>query len=473
MRISARLVIILLAFTPLWIRAQTSDKTEEAIDFSDITFAERIDSDFWKRKNIEGITVAGYPSKIIFGRPIHFCLTHFDSKADFFWAQFHSVADFDQAQFHSTADFTQAKFYSVAYFTLAQFYSAASFWSAQFDSTADFLHTQFHSTANFQFDEFHSLAGFIDAQFDSIAVFSFCHFNSTAGFDHARFNTKADFSFAMFRHKAGFYRAVLPDTLIFSGVTDIARDIDFNFARLPRSGNRCKIELVGADISKIKLNMKLFELWFSPDTTIDTIWVKTETTVNTGVTTHGTIIDTIRVRTDTLAVTYDQKVSVYEQVLKKLKDDGMMESYQILDIEYRKFKYENAGIGGAILNVIYMLWWNYSYTPERIFLWAIILWLFFSLINLLMYNTLNEAVYEIPFLMKLQPETGAGERRWLYYPLQVVTYTAAIFFGLKMDPGKFKTGVVRRHPCLFAYLMIVYVSGLICLGFIVNIIFTR
>jgi hypothetical protein len=166
-------------------------------------------------------------------------------------------------------------------------------------------------------------------------------------------------------------------------------------------------------------------------------------------------------------------------VLKKLKDDGFMDSYQILDIEYRQFKFHHGpkllGILniGPLLNILNNVWWYYGYNKELVFVWAIGFWVLFSLVNLKVYPKFSESVYAIPFLEKLETSLLTGVKKRLFYFLQVVTYTAIVFFGLKMDVAKFKKGVVREHPWLFIYLMFVYVLGLVCLGFIVNIIFTR
>jgi len=301
--------------------------------------------------------------------------------------------------------------------------------------TVDFWRTKFKGRADFEW-----------ATFDSCVSFQGAEFGSTANFVVTKFKGRADFQWTRFREDVIFSDAILPDTLDFRDIKDIRKDIDFTLSLPPRSKGKCHIALAGADISKIKLNMALFKLSFP----IDTIW---------GETSAGK--DSI-IRVD--STSYDGQLSVYESVLKNLKDDGFMESYEILDIDYRRFKYQHGGFfDWYILDTFQEWWWNYGYSKELVFLWAIGFWVLFSLLNLIFfYPKLSENVYEIKFLQK-------GIRYWL----QVVTYTAIVFFGLKMDVANFKECVVRKHPLLFVYLMVVYVVGLVCLGFIVNIIFTR
>jgi hypothetical protein len=420
----ALLFCICLSLLPLNVTAQT-------IDFSDKTIEELVDLKYMKLHHQKGIEIDSLklvPS-VIFHRPINFTRTTFDSSVIFFFTQFKSPADFGST-----------KFRGIAHFHWVAFDSSVNFSFAEFDSTADFGITKFKGTANFLGATFDSSISFLHAEFDSTVNFFGTKFEGMAHFDLTKFKGKADFGEAHFGGDVTFSNAILPDTLDFRRVKDISREIDFTLSWPPLSGRKCHIALAGANISKIKLNMALFTLWFPKD----------------------------------IYISYDGQLSVYESVLKKLKDDGLMESYQILDIEYRQLKYwHKGGVSWYIVNTSQKWWWNYGYSKEHVFLWAIGFWFLFSFVNLGLYRRLSESVYTIAFLEKMEESVSAGVRKRLFYFFQVVTYTAIVFFGLKMDVGKFKKGVVREHPWLFVYLMLVYVLGLVCLGFIVNIIFTR
>jgi hypothetical protein len=525
----ALLFYICLSFLPLRVVAQP-------IDFSNKTIEEPIDIEFWKQHIQKGIEIDSsdrhYP-RVIFHRPINFAGAAFDSSVSFYLATFDSSVIFYNVEFHSTADFGGTNFKDTADFHWATFDASVRFWGADFHSTADFegtnfkgganffratfetgvrfsaagfhstvdfLRTDFKGTADFQWTNFKRTTNFDGAAFDSSVSFSLAEFDSTTDFGHTKFNSpayfeqtkfkamadfgwaafdssvsfsygvfdstanfvvtkfkgRADFEWTRFREDVIFSDALLPDTLDFRDIKDIRKEIDFTLSLLPRSKGKCHIALAGADISKIKLNMTLFTLCFPIDT-------------NFGESSTGK--DSV---TSIDSTSYDGQLSVYESVLKKLKDDGFMESYQILDIEYRRLKYEHGGFfDWYIMDTLQRRWWNYGYSKERVFLWTFGLWVLFSLVNLKVYPKLSERVYEIKFLEKMQDSAYTGIKKWIFYALQVVSYTAIVFFGLKMDVAKFKKGVVREHPWLFVYLMVVYVVGLVCLGFIVNIIFTR
>jgi hypothetical protein len=340
------------------------------------------------------------------------------------------------------------------------FNSSVGFQYAKFNSGIDFYLTTFGSGISFYCAEFNSKADFEWATFDSGVTFDFAKFDSTVDFWATDFKGTASFREAQFGGDVTFGHAILPDYLDFRYVNDIRRVIDFTLSHLPVSRTKCHIALEGADINKIKLNMTLFTLWFPEDTVI----VRP---------THlGIIVSRGR-------ISYDGQLSIYESVLKKLKDDGLMESYQILDIEYRQFKFHHGpkllGILniGPLLNILNNVWWYYGYYKWLVFIWTIGLWVFFSLVNLVMYPKPSESVYAIAFLEKLETNSLTGVKKLLFDFFRVVTYTAIVFFGLKMDLTYFRGDKVKDRPGLFVYLMFVYVIGLVCLGFIVNIIFTR
>lgn len=483
-RFSKRLMAFLLACSCL---IPLSAVARE-IDFSNMEFHEPVDTLYWKLHPQDGIEVlpieygmssfrvrhpisfknarfyseAGFLG-VRFDSTANFKYAQFDSTAVFFdtkfyseadfGAAFRSEADFNSADFHSTADFCWAQFDSTADFSAAQFRSAADFSSAQFNSRVDFFLAMFHSEADFSISHFDSKVDFSEAQFDSTVEFYATKFYSDVDFFMAMFHSKANFREAQFKSKVSFKYAKLPHSLEFREVTDIAEEIDFTSARPPGENDKCRIALTGTDIDKIKINMRLFELWFPADTT----FMKSIDGVDT-----------------TIVPTDDEKTSVYESVLRKLKDDGFMDSYRILDIDYREFKYRNeGGLNWYVANTFHRFWWNYGYAKELIFLWTVGFLLLFSVLNINFYRRLSENVYAIPFLGKWDYDSMRWPKSWIYYWLQVVTYTSIIFFGLKMDIAKFKQGVVRNHPFLFVYLMFIYVLGLICVGFIANIIFAR
>jgi uncharacterized protein YjbI with pentapeptide repeats len=435
-RVSAYFTVSIITCSCLF----ASNAGGQKINFSNNTIREPVSVEFWKKQiqdTLKGVEIDSstyFWPRVIFHRPISFFRTHFAATADFMDAQFASTADFIGAHFDSTANFG----------------------GAQFADTADFNEAQFDPTVNFALVQFDFTADFSDAQFDSTA----------------------DFRDAQFQGEVDFYRAKLPDNLDFRYITKINYPIDFTYCRPPRQGAKCRIALEGADIGKLKLNMNVLELWF-PQLSFITLTGSVDTIA---VRDWSGVVDTTLVAIEDTIIypTPDQKVSIYEQVLKKLKDDGLMESYQILDIDYRRFKYDHKDwplVGNRlhkyVINPLQTIWWNFGYDKERVlFGWTPGLFLFFTIINLFKYRKLTDEIYVMDFLQKM-PYRPSKVRQAAKRLLQVATYTAIVFFWLKLDAAKFKKGAVRQHPWLFSYLISIYVVGLVCVGFIVNIIFTK
>ncbi len=453
----------------------SSSETANTIDFSNDTISEPVNVGFWKRQiqdTLKGVEIDSTSSpfrklwpRVIFHYSVRFISTRFDSTADFIFAKFHSTADFRVATFEGTAGFSRATFDSEAFFLDATFHSTADFSWATFDSAAFFFGVTFHSTADFVMATFEDTADFRRATFEDTADFVLATFDYTAGFTWATFGSWADFRMARFQGKVDVWKTKLPDSLDFRNVTEITSEIDFTYCLPPSKDTKCRIALEGTDISKVKLNMNLFELSF-PEDTVQEPTGEADTTYKESL---GVIDTIVRKIVDTIIYpTYDQRCSIYEQVLKKLENDGFMDSYEIVDVQYRRFKARHrGGLSWYVADTFQDWWWNYGYSKERVFLWTIGFWLLFSFVNLWVYEKLSNSVYRIRFLDKMPV------RRVMLIALQAMTYTSVVFFGLKMNIKDFKDGAASEHPLLFSYLMSIYVIGLVCLGFIVNIIFTR
>ena len=188
-----------------------------------------------------------YPGRVDFSRQ------KFDSTTNFKRAQFDSSAVFSEAQFHSSAVFYRAQFHSSVYFSMAQFNSSAHFATAEFHSLADFYYANFHSSVDFSFAHFDSLAIFSEAQFHSSAYFFGAHFDSSAIFINASVKKGIDFRYCE-----------LPYYLNLSGIKIIEGNVDFTNSTINEKYGKCLINIVGADIEKIKLGYSMFELYF-PD----------------------------------------------------------------------------------------------------------------------------------------------------------------------------------------------------------------
>ncbi|MFY8000764.1 MAG: pentapeptide repeat-containing protein [Candidatus Kapaibacteriota bacterium] len=354
--------------------------------------------------------------------------TIFASQANFNRSCFNLTASFDSTHFSSTSNFIAARFYSMADFIDARFDSIADFHSAHFYSTVDFIDTHFYSTVDFHF-----------AHFDSLTDFSYAHFKSTADFQQASFGNNCNFDFT-----------ILPDTLDFRYITRVKEEIDFTSSTLDSNKKiKCVIFLYGTDISKVKINMQLFEIRFTDDEV------------------------------------YEQRTSVYEKLLAKFKQEGFEESYQLLDIEYRRYKLTYNKL--TILDWFQTNWWNYGYNKE----WVLTKWtpraiVLFTLLNLLLLSRLHSGIYNLEFVAPILRDFHHWKAKRHSYPrraflkqglpicakyvLATLVYTSMIFFRLKIELEKSN---IKKHPWLFLYTLMLYTIGLICTGFIANVIFTK
>ena len=231
-----------------------------------------------------------------------------------------------------------------------------------------------------------------------------------------------------------FTDATLPDTLFFAGTAQIRAEIDLTVAnykdssRLDCQGNyrRHNILLYRTDFSKFHFDYKFFRLIFE---------------------------DTMH----KIRISSDEKISVYESVLKNFNDRGQLESYRLLDLEYQQYKW-----GRPWFHWFWWLpkiWWNYGYTKELIFAWTLGLALLFTLINYKLMNTLNEKVYPIPFMKTLGPNPGFLRKLWFS-----LLYTSYIFFRLTLDFDRMK----YNNIAYTAYILVIYTSGIVCLAYLAN-----
>lgn len=436
-------------------------------NYKDTIFKHRVD--FNTFRNIKGIRISwdAVRNFALFHIPLDFSSSRFKKTADFSYAHFDSTAEFSLADFNSAAKFAFSEFHSSVFFHSSHFHSTVTFsgsrfneWAGfsyvRFDSTVDFGGARFvttaefggagfHGRASFDFVHYYSTARFHYADFDSTVFFVNTCFDSAANFDGAHFGKEANFTSTKLNDKFIVTDAVLPDLLNFSYIMDFPHNIDFTYCKLDpikkqNPNYRCKIALYGSDISKISINMDLFELWFpGPDSS------------------------------------YEQKVSVYEKVLKKLHEDGFTESYQRLDIEYQKLKLEHSGL--SALAWFQDIWWRFGYSKERVFMWAgAFLGVFFGLF-LWRFRRLYD-IYPIDFLhLNTHALRRSAINPFSYafrYIIHVILYTLIVFFGLKLDLDKFRKNGQQRtagYYSTLSLLLFCYFVGLFCTAYIVNIIF--
>jgi uncharacterized protein YjbI with pentapeptide repeats len=412
------------------------------LDFSNAQFSKNVDFSFAKFMKNADFRMAQFSERAIF------LDAQFSKRADFFWTQFSRNADFSGAKF--------LKFYLEG----AQFLDSADFSSAEFQDNL-FIATQFSEYADFRSAYFLDDANFTGTQFVKDADFTNTKFVKAADFQGVQFSTRSifrnlklsDSSFLIFSN------AILADTLDFSFNNRIRNEIDLtdaNFTDSTRYNSKSDkyikphfVYLYKTDISKFHLDYIHFRLLL-PDSTLDEPRYKKK-------------------------ISDDEKDAMYEALLNTFREHGQQKSYQILDIEYQKFKWNYSW--ASFLTWLPVYWWNFGYDKEYVFLWTVGFIIFFTVINFFFLNYLNEKVYaleNIPFLPQLKNINNLGSvkitrnnvRKRMWYSF---VYTSSIFFRLTLKIEKINFQKIGGA----IYLIIMYTLGLICLAYMANFVLQK
>lgn len=313
---------------------------------------------------------------------------------------------------------------------------SASFIRVAFGGGAEFYNTTFAGPTAFRT----GCASYLDfraARFAGPVAFSGFHIQHGLGFNEAEFRgdlilrnvaigDTLDFSRSTFGGHVQLLGTRLPRIVDLSGVQDIAYGIDLTSGRPPDTGF-VYVSLVGANLERIRIDYLRFRVSF-PD-----------------------------------SATFDERASVYERLLGRFRSEGLVQSYKILDIEYKQLRYRVERKG--IRNLIQHCWWNYGYNKEYVFAWSFAFMMFFSLVTILAFDTLSPRIYRIPFLEDGDPAAQRSVGRRI---VKAVMYTGVIFFGIKLDVDKF--GALSWWT---GYILVVYAVGLVCVAYMLAFVLNR
>ena len=349
----------------------------------------------------------------------------------------------------------------------------------EFPDTLDFRKGGFIECVNFM-RTVQSYGDFFCFDFENSVFFKDCDFQNlnfmgahipdAITFEGGQIKQKMNFSCLKFDSSSRFVfdDIYLPDTIDFSENKKIFHEINFlessflnttvffpgdlvdsqgikESKKFYATGKMHYICLIGTDISNVKIDYINFKLYFNEFHSFSK-----------------------------KIVTDEEKKIVYEALLKKFKDNGQLNSYELLDIEYHDFLWKCYPGFYNWLRWIPKLWNNYGYSKGRVFGWALIFLFAFTILTFLSIDRLNKSVYRIeniPFFAPLgtYKKTSNSYRlykRRLWYSL---VYTASIFFllTLKIEKIKFenKKGVI--------YLVAVYMIGILCLGYMANFVLQK
>ncbi len=256
---------------------------------------------------------------------------------------------------------------------------------------------------------------------------------------------KTDFSSCKFLGDATleFERTELPDTLDFSN-TEFANLVDLTGTVANPSGP-CYINLLHADIDKIKMQYGNFRLYFPNN-------MKTN------------------------PERYDEITSTYDRLLASMSANGFKDSYEELDCEYKLWKasrvppkssyftdYANKLVYAVNLvgGYIAYAWWKFGYARERVVLWTLLFLIIFAAFNEAYYDKVQSA-YTIENLdTRKLPQVEADKKRGIYAWL----YTMHVFFRISLDFGR-----INFDKRITYVLILQYMTGLVCTGFLLNLI---
>lgn len=325
--------------------------------------------------------------------------------------------------------------------------------------------------------------------FNNFKFHSICHgevnlsratFKNKADFRDSKFYKGLDFSFTIFDSFStqNFSYTRLPDTINFDSAKILNNGIDFEGAdfTFPERNyfeflgiywnlfgyyyKKHVINLYHTDISKFHIDYTHFQLYI-PNYRMDDLppdffgeknmWFKINTKISK-----------------------EEILSMYQSLLKNFKDHGQEESYQLLDIEYHDFTFGN---------LKFIKWWNcYGYHKEWILIWSAIFIIIFTLFTYRKIELLTSQVYtfkyvpqllslsEIKSIANIYPKKSRDvkliirQRKWYS-----IIYTLSVFFMLTLKLNKLKL----ENKRLALYIILMYVVGLICLGYIANFIIQK
>jgi len=189
--------------------------------------------------------------------------------------------------------------------------------------------------------------------------------------------------------------------------------------------DKIAMNLAGTDISKINLDYSQVKLYFDR--------TATENEVN----------------------------SVFLSLLAKYKKNGETWNYQLVDIDYRDYE-------GGLVNFLSKYWWDYGYQQWLVFVWSLVLIIIFSLLNARniakVYHTYS--IDNITLYHKRLSRSNDQRFVRLKKYLLCVMYTSVIFFGVRVSFESIRFSRIG----VVLFLLLQFIIGLICGGFIINLI---
>jgi len=141
-------------------------------------------------------------------------------------------------------------------------------------------------------------------------------------------------------------------------------------------------------------------------------------------------------------------------------------------LDYKEFYYLEANKNPLCYYTL-KLWWNFGYSEFRIFIISLVLILLYSTVVLIKgISYFIDNVYNLKNIEDgikfLKSSNKSGFCKYVHKISLVFFYVSFIFFGIRLDWEKLNF----KKLGLVLFIFLIYTSGLLCIGFIVNIIFS-
>jgi hypothetical protein len=402
--------------------------------------------------------------KTIFNGEVNFTLSKFDKDVSFYAASFNKEARFMLSEFNANCGFEGVRFYKPTLFSGLSFKNNISFEYATFYDYSEFgsvdiiysgyllleksreiFSKPFNAESKFR-NIFSNGANFSFATFSKDVTFRQTSFIKNLSFRNAVFDKKLSFFNIDFPKYIDFDNAQMPDSLYiwnsnFDSVTSniFLNNVKLDFLRA-RSGNnsiRCKLFLKNIDLTKLVIDPSKFLLSFHSNTS------------------------------------YDEKVGVYEQVIKKCKDMGLEESVRGFDIDLQKLRIKHKYKLSGLLIWLNKYWWNFGYERTKIFKNTICAFAISFLIFFLFLKRFSMAYFPHQLNMSLNKVQKLKNNNFgdISTRFKVsLFYSMLIFFGLKMEHAELK---YREYPIRTFLLYLIFVIGIIHLAYLISVILNK
>jgi hypothetical protein len=313
------------------------------------------------------------------------------------------------------------------------------------------------------------------------------------------------FKNSMFLKKVNFTDVIFDDSVIFDGTmfmshvefinVKIRKCISFNNASFSHS----------LKFDNVEINSMLFEKAILPQVIdFDKVNISSNVKLNNSINNpcfHSTVIKMCLLsKADRLNVIFsdaldfeiipkkddgnrqsskEKKRGTYEKLLVRAKEEGYMRSYEIIDKRYREFQYLNKDswkIWFGLQNWIDKTWWDYGYNKQLIFRNTLVLFFVFVFFNIFLIKKMVRDVYVDKKILKLlKYEDPIPVFNFLKKIPLSVYYTSIIFFvvSISLKRVKYKENLQGFNCRWLFYFGIMYLTGLVCLGYLVNFVITN